>query len=104
MSRRPNPSIPYIIVFVLIGAMASVQAQQPKPIELDATTLAARTEAARSLVPLLEDVKKRATAPVNVQQGNRPRPLRGNSPPFSLSASASGRPWTRGWSRRWIAC
>lgn len=92
MSRVSISSIPLVIAAMLIGAIGSAFAQQPKSIELDATTLAARTQAARSLVPLLEDVKKRATAPVNVQQGNPPpSPFTGQQSTF-LSFSISKRP------------
>ncbi|MCC7033371.1 MAG: penicillin acylase family protein [Acidobacteria bacterium] len=72
MSRRLHPCIPAAIFSVSIGLSVGIAAQQPKPIELDATTLAARTQAARSLVPLLEDVKKRATAAITVQPGGAP--------------------------------
>ena len=92
MSRLFIPSIPLVVGALLVGAIGSVSAQQPRPIELDATTLAARTQAARSLVPLLEDVKKRATAPVNVQQGNPPpSPFTGQQSTL-LSFSLSKRP------------
>lgn len=72
MSRRRYLRIQSAIFSVSISVSIGVAAQQPKPIELDATTLAARTQAARSLVPLLEDVKKRATATISVQPGGAP--------------------------------
>ncbi len=50
-----------------------VAAQQPpRPIELDAATIASRTEAARSLIPLLEDVKEKAEARYEVGKGSVP--------------------------------
>lgn len=49
---------------------STAAAQQPsRPIALDAATVAARAEAARNLVPLLEDVKKRAVNRTQVQMG-----------------------------------
>jgi hypothetical protein len=63
------------LVFVLStqGAGLAAQSQQPpRPIELDAATLAARTEAARTLIPLLEDVKAKATARYQVGRGSVP--------------------------------
>jgi hypothetical protein len=51
------------------ASSAAMNQQQPTPIELDAATLSARTEAARSLVPLLQDVKRRAESRVTVQPG-----------------------------------
>ena len=51
----------------------STQAQPtPRAIELDAATLAARTEAARTLIPLLEDVREKATARYQVGKGSVP--------------------------------
>ena len=56
-----------------LGASLSAQGQQPpRPIELDAATLAARTEAARSLIPLLKDVKEKAVARYDVGRGSVP--------------------------------
>jgi hypothetical protein len=46
--------------------------QQPRTIELDAETLAARTDAARSLIPLLEGVRRRTQSRVDVQRGTVP--------------------------------
>lgn len=46
-----------------------VAQQQPAPIELDASTLAARTEAARAIIPLLEDVKRRIEPGIQAQMG-----------------------------------
>ncbi|HXW04807.1 MAG TPA: penicillin acylase family protein [Vicinamibacterales bacterium] len=46
--------------------------QQPRTIELDAATLAARTEAARSLIPLLEHVREKARARYTVEKGSVP--------------------------------
>lgn len=53
---------------VLAAGVATAQ-QPTRPIELDAATVAARREAARNLVPLLEDVKKRAVNRTQVQMG-----------------------------------
>ena len=56
-----------------LGAILSAQGQQPpRPIELDAVTLAARTEAARLLIPLLKDVKEKAVARYDVGRGSVP--------------------------------
>ncbi len=66
----------FVIAAVLMttGAALSVhaQAQPPRTVELDAATLAARTAAAQRLVPLLKDVKNRATGRYNVQTGSAP--------------------------------
>ena len=69
MSRHMAVSTVAVAMLLLLASSAGVDAQQPMPIELDAATLAARTEAARSLVPLLQDVKRRAESRVNVQTG-----------------------------------
>jgi hypothetical protein len=54
-------------------AVAYGQAQQqPRTIELDAATMAAQTEAARSLIPLLEPVKERAVARYQTEKGSVP--------------------------------
>jgi hypothetical protein len=56
-----------------LGASLSAQGQQqPRAIDLDAATLAARTEAARSLIPLLKDVKEKAVARYEVGRGSVP--------------------------------
>jgi hypothetical protein len=63
------------LAFVLStqGAGLAAQSQQPpQPIELDTATLAARTEAARTLIPLLEEVKDKATARYQVGRGSVP--------------------------------
>jgi hypothetical protein len=60
-----------VVAFSGVAAMAQAQ-QQPRPIELDAATLAARTEAARSLIPLLEDVKEKAKTRYQVERGSVP--------------------------------
>jgi hypothetical protein len=57
---------------LLLASGAAAAAQQPTPIELDAATITARTEAARSLVPLLEDVKRRASSKITVKPGGAP--------------------------------
>jgi len=61
-------------VLVIAASFVHVQAQsqQPQRIELDAATLAARTEAARSLIPLLEPVKEKAQARYDVGKGTVP--------------------------------
>lgn len=46
--------------------------QPPQTIELDATTMAAHTEAARNLIPLLEPVKEKATARYQTEKGSVP--------------------------------
>lgn len=92
MSRQLHLLIPAAVLSSIFSTSIGVAGQQPKPIELDATTLAARTQAARSLVPLLEDVRKRATAPVTVQQGDPPpSPFTGQQSTL-LSFSISKRP------------
>ena len=58
-----------VVLSLSLASSAGVDAQQPRTIELDAATLSARTEAARSLVPLLQDVKRRAESRVTVQPG-----------------------------------
>jgi hypothetical protein len=57
---------------LLAGGDMLAERQQPRAIELDATTLAERAKAARSLVPLLEDVKRRARSGMAVTPGNVP--------------------------------
>ena len=47
-------------------------AQQPQVIELDAATLAAHTEAARDLIPLLEPVKEKASSRYEIEKGSVP--------------------------------
>ena len=46
--------------------------QQPQTIELDAASMAAHTQAARSLIPLLEPVKDKATQRYQVEKGSVP--------------------------------
>jgi hypothetical protein len=46
--------------------------QQPQTIELDAASMAAHTQAARSLIPLLEPVKEKATQRYQVEKGSVP--------------------------------
>jgi hypothetical protein len=58
-----------VAVVLVAVSPPGARGQQPGTIELDAATLAARTEAARNLVPLLEDVKSRAESKVTVQTG-----------------------------------
>lgn len=83
-----------LTLFALLSTAHAGAAQPRRPIELDATTLAARTEAAKSLVPLLQDVKRRATSNVNVQPGGAaPSPFTGQQSTL-LSFSLSKRPPT----------
>jgi hypothetical protein len=95
MSLRLIPPTPIVIGALLVSAVlvgGITYAQQPRPIELDATTLAARTAAAHSLVPLLEDVKKRAMATVNIQPGGaQPSPFTGQQSTL-LAFTLSKRP------------
>lgn len=68
-----RPLLPALLVAGLLAAGGTgLAGQQPQPIGLDASAIAARAEAARNLVPLLEDVKQRATAAVNVTPGGAP--------------------------------
>ena len=69
MSRHMAIFTVAVALSLSVSSSAGAAAQQPTPIELDAATLSARTEAARSLVPLLQDVKRRAESRVNVQTG-----------------------------------
>jgi Penicillin amidase len=70
MSRHVATSTLAVAILLVLASSAGAGAQQPdKVLELDAATLAARTEAARSLVPLLQDVKRRAESRVTVQPG-----------------------------------
>ena len=69
MNRHAVTSTLAVALFLVLTSSAGAGAQQPRTIELDAATLAARTEAARSLVPLLQDVKRRAESRVTVQPG-----------------------------------
>ena len=73
MSRRLL-FVPTLILTLAGPAFAGqAQGQQPpRPIELDAGTIAVRTEAARSLIPLLEDVKEKAKARYQVERGSVP--------------------------------
>lgn len=68
-----------------------VRAQQPPTrIELDAATLAARTDAARAIIPLLEDVRRRADAGMQAQVGGGapPSPFTGQpTTVFSVTLS-----------------
>lgn len=73
MSRRSSCLPALVLVLSGLGAGVSAQGQQPpRPIELDAATLAARTEAARELIPLLEEVKTKATQRYQVERGSVP--------------------------------
>ncbi|MCC7242046.1 MAG: penicillin acylase family protein [Acidobacteria bacterium] len=54
---------------LLVAPAAPRARQQPTPIELDAATLAARTDAARAIIPLLGDVKRRVEPGVQAQTG-----------------------------------
>jgi hypothetical protein len=48
------------------------QQQPPQVIDLDAATVAAHTDAARSLIPLLEPVRDKATQRLQVERGSVP--------------------------------
>jgi hypothetical protein len=69
---RCLPVLFLAVVGVAHAAAAQGAGQPPRPIELDAATLAARTEAARSLIPLLEPVKEKATERYEVEKGRVP--------------------------------
>ncbi|MCC7126553.1 MAG: penicillin acylase family protein [Acidobacteria bacterium] len=73
MSPRAFVSI-FATVVITAGSALSVhaQAQPPQTVELDAATIAVRAEAAQRLVPLLKDVRNRATGRYNVQTGGAP--------------------------------
>jgi hypothetical protein len=73
MTPRPADLIAVTLLLLAFGSGLPAQSQQPpRPIELDAATLAARTEAARTLIPLLADVKEKATARYQVGRGSVP--------------------------------
>jgi hypothetical protein len=61
----------WLALALLVALMSEgPAAQQPgRPVELDAATVAMRADAARNLVPLLEDVKKRAVNRTQIQMG-----------------------------------
>jgi hypothetical protein len=61
-----------VLVLVAAGTIAVAQGQQPRTVELDAATIAARTEAARQLIPLLEPVKEKASARYDTGKGTVP--------------------------------
>lgn len=71
--RRISPAS-LALLFLAAGAGVSAQGQPPSPraIELDAATMAAHTEAARTLIPLLEDVKEKAVARFQTEKGSVP--------------------------------
>ena len=72
---NPRPADLLAVTLVLLAFVPGLPAQgqqPPRPIELDAATLAARTEAARTLIPLLQDVKEKATARYQVGRGSVP--------------------------------
>lgn len=70
MNHSRRSLLVLLAVGAVIGSGPRLGGQQP--IELDAATIALRTEAARSLVPLLADVKERATSNVTVRPGGAP--------------------------------
>jgi hypothetical protein len=57
---------------VMAALSADVWTQTPKPVEVTARTTTERITAARSLVPLLESVRRRSTPGVAVQPGTVP--------------------------------
>ena len=72
MSYGPA-SVPLLILALAFpGRPSQSTPQQPQTIELDAATLAARTEAARSLIPLLEHMREKATSRYTVEKGSAP--------------------------------
>lgn len=73
-----------------LGPTAKAAQQQPQRIELDAATMAARTDAARAVIPLLGDIKERADAGVQAQVGGGapPSPFTGQpTTVFSVTLS-----------------
>jgi hypothetical protein len=61
------------LIAAAVGALsAGLWAQTPKPIEVTGRTPAERITAGRSLVPLLEGVRRRTTPGVAVQPGSVP--------------------------------
>jgi hypothetical protein len=61
-----------LMAAILSAAAASAWAQTPKPVEVTGRTPTERITAARSLVPLLEGVRRRATPGVGVKPGSVP--------------------------------
>jgi hypothetical protein len=57
---------------VSVAVAQGAARQQPRAIELDAVALAERTEAARSLIPLLEPVREKAVARYQTEKGSVP--------------------------------
>lgn len=72
MSPQGLPILAAAFLLSLPPSSALAQGQQPRTVELDAATLAARTEAARQLIPLLEPVKDKAKARYDVGKGAVP--------------------------------
>ncbi len=64
--------LPVVVASAILAGGLRTAGQQPQSVELDAATIAVRTEAARNLVPLLQDVKQRATSTVTVKPGGAP--------------------------------
>lgn len=71
-----SPRLAVVLALLIICAPVAIalgQSQQPpRTIELDAATMAAHTEAARTLIPLLEDVKEKAVARYQTEKGSVP--------------------------------
>jgi hypothetical protein len=72
MFSKAGAVVAFTSLAVLAGLVTSLGAQQPKVVELDANTLAVRAEAARSLIPLLEGVRRRAQSRGIVERGSVP--------------------------------
>jgi hypothetical protein len=65
--------VPAVALALWFPAASQAQTgQQPRAIELDAGTVAAHTDAARHLIPLLEPVKEKASARYQVEKGSVP--------------------------------
>jgi hypothetical protein len=89
--RTWSRSVAVAAILVCGLAPSSPGAQQPPTrIELDAATLAARTDAARSIIPLLDDVKRRVESRTQAEVGGGapPSPFTGRtSTVFSVTLS-----------------
>jgi len=95
MSHHPALPTVAIAIVLLVASPAIAAPQQSPSIELDATTLAERTQAARSLLPLLQDVKRRAESRTTVQTGgaNNTSPFTGtNTTLFAVTIGQKNTP------------
>jgi len=75
MTKRGRSGSALMVAAMLATTLnlTSLHAQQPTTrIELDAATMAARTDAARAIIPLLHDVRERATSRMQVDTGGAP--------------------------------